>query len=221
MIEDLEHSVARRAGGGQHLVELIKLTHGLVNEGAVSKKTYEVAEGEIAPVLLALDEETAADAHDRDGPKGAEEVGAGAVQGPAVHGLEGVVAQEVGGVPEATALAVAEGKRADEAMAGYVFHEQAVERTGGFPGIFPQDASRFEVHASEDEHDGQRSQHQGGKERLLREEDGTDADEGQEADGALFGSVEQGALHVLHILDDARSDFTGLALVVVADRKFE
>jgi len=150
MIQNLKDAVAGGAGGGEHLIELVKLANGLVNEGAISEKADEITEGKVAAVLLAFNEETAAYAHDRDSAEGAEEVGAGAVERPAIHGFEGVVAEEVGGIAEAAALSFTEGKGADEAMPGDVFHEEAVEGSGGFTGFFPEDASGVEMPATED-----------------------------------------------------------------------
>ena len=122
---------------------------------------------------------------------------------------------------KAGGLAGVECEGADEAVALNIFDEEGVHVARGLAHVFPEFAAGAEMHAAQPEQQRQRGDGERGKQRVLPEEQGANAENGEQADGALLGAVEHDAFDVLDVLGHARGDLSGLALVVVGDRQHE
>ena len=70
-----------------------------------------------------------------------------------------------------------------------------------------------------DQHDGDRQDHERRQDRLEIEHDARRPNYSEQGRAALLRAIENHALHILNILDDARGDVSRLAIIEVADRQ--
>ena len=110
-------------------------------------------------------------------------------------------------------------ERLDLADALQIVHEQGVHGAGGFAldAVAAMRGQRVPQRA--DGQDGKRNHGHGGQQRIRPKENGRHADDAQQGYGPLLHSVDQDALDGVHVLNHARHQIAGGALVEIVHRQ--
>lgn len=211
-VEDFEDAVGGGATGEDHLVEGVEAVDGFVEEAEEEEEGGEFAGGHFA-----FHDGGAAEGEDEGVSVHAEEGHAGGVDGPPFHHAEVGAAEEVGEAVEAVVFGFFGGVGFDLADAGDVVVEEGVEVGGGFALVFVAIAAAGGVDPRADAEEGYGEGGPGGDFGVEVEEDDADAEDLECGDESLFDAVDEDALHVHDILDDAGHDVAGTAGIEPAE----